>query len=242
VLDRYAREVAFHDDCYAGDLRHVTVKYRTVTQAGEAFRRLLLKTEPGARVLDYGCGRGFTTVFLAGRGYQVTGIDLSGEAVRQARARLGGLDADVVVMNAEQLDFDDDTFDVVCGKGILHHLDLDQAYSEVSRVLKPDGRAVFVEPLGHNPAINLYRSLTPRLRTVDERPLRLNDVRMAGRYFDRVSARFYDLFTLAAVPFRNTAGFDRLLGTLARLDERALKRTRLRRLAWKVVLELHSPR
>jgi len=51
-------------------------------------------------------------------------------------------------MNAEELKFADDYFDIVCGGAILHHLDLNKALSEIARVLKPDGKAIFVEPLG----------------------------------------------------------------------------------------------
>ena len=62
-----------------------------------------------------------------------------------------------LVMDAESMKFEDKTFDVVYGSGILHHLNIDKAYRELARVLKPDGVAIFIEPLGHNPLINLYR-------------------------------------------------------------------------------------
>ncbi|WP_428491963.1 hypothetical protein [Rhodopila sp.] len=57
------------------------------------------------------------------------------------------------------------------GIGIIHHLDTRQASREVARVLRPDGNAVFWEPMGTNPIIGLYRMLTPNARTVDEHPL-----------------------------------------------------------------------
>jgi SAM-dependent methyltransferase len=181
---------------------------------------------------------------LARQGYRAIGVDLSGEAVRQARERVEeeGLDAQFYVMNAESLDFDDASFDFVCGRAILHHLNIEVAYAEIARVLKPDGRALFVEPLCHNPLINLYRRMTPALRTPDERPLRLEDIRKARQSFGRVSATFWDLFTIAAVPLRQAPGFERVLRTLAAFDEFALRRTRLRKFAWKVVIELSEPR
>src|SRR3546814_4334755 len=46
-----------------------------------------------------------------------------------------------------------------------------------SRVLRPGGRAVFIEPLGLNPAIELYRRFTPSARTPDEHPLLRRDFR-----------------------------------------------------------------
>jgi SAM-dependent methyltransferase len=183
------------------------------------------------------------TAVLARRGYHVTAIDLSVEAVRQARELVGreGLEAEIHIMNAESLEFDDASFDLVCGRAILHHLELETAYAEIARVLKPNGRAVFLEPLAHNPFINLYRSLTPSLRTRDEQPLRLDDIRQATEYFDQVRATYWDLFVLAAVPFRSKLGAARLVRRLAELDRRALRRTRLRRFAWKAVIECDKP-
>ena len=54
-------------------------------------------------------------------------------------------------------------FDAVLGKQILHHLDLGVAIPEIVRVLRPGGRAVFLEPLIHNPLLEGYRRLTPHL-------------------------------------------------------------------------------
>ena len=42
--------------------------------------------------------------------------------------------------------------------------------NEINKVLKDDGEMVFLEPLGTNPLINLYRKLTPKSRSVDEHP------------------------------------------------------------------------
>jgi SAM-dependent methyltransferase len=177
----------------------------------------------------------------------VTGIDLSPVAIEKAEeeAESRGVAAatEFRVMNAEALDFPDDSFGLVCGTGILHHLDLDRAYGEIARVLRPDGRAVFVEPLGHNPAINLYRRRTPELRTEDEHPLVMPDLERASEYFQDVDPRFFHLSTLLAVPARSWKRFDPLLNTLGRFDDalfRALPA--LRRYAWLVALVFARPR
>ena len=83
----------------------------------------------------------------------------------------------------------DDSFDLVCGSGILHHLDLPAAMRELARVLRPSGRAVFMEPLGHNPAINAFRNRTPELRTPDEHPLLGKDLKLCRRYFGSVEVK-----------------------------------------------------
>jgi len=73
-------------------------------------------------------------------------------------------------MNAEQMAFADDTFDMVFGHSVLHHTDLRLTRGETYRILKTGGIGVFVEPLGHNPLVNLFRRLTPHWRTPAERP------------------------------------------------------------------------
>jgi SAM-dependent methyltransferase len=177
----------------------------------------------------------------------VTGIDISETAIAQARERAAreGAPGNLTlrVMNAEALDFPAHSFDLICGVAILHHLDLDRAYGEIARTLKPGGRAVFLEPLGHNPVINLYRRMTPSLRTADEHPLLARDLRLADRYFGERQTHFFTLNSLLAVPFRNTPFFSRLLDACDAAD-RVLFRAipPARRLAWQVVIELAQPR
>jgi SAM-dependent methyltransferase len=235
MQERLERERAFHDEKYTSSLRESTNKYLRVRQSPHAFKGLL---SGSGKALDYGCGTGDLTAFLA-QSYEVTGVDISPEAIRLADKKH---ELDFRVMNAESLDFPDDTFDLVAGRAILHHLDLDTAYAEVARVLKPDGKGVFLEPLGHNPLINLYRTLTPRLRSPDEQPMRLDDIRKAKEYFSCVRATFWDLFTLTATPFRNAPGFGPLLRVLGRMDAAVLKRKHVRRFAWMAVIELSQPR
>ena len=145
-------------------------------------------------------------------------------------------------MDAHAMGFDDNSFDRVCGSGILHHLDVEMAIEETTRVLKPNGTAVFFEPLGHNPLINWYRRSTPQLRTADERPLLMTDIRMMGQWFDRVDASFFHLTDLMTVPLRRRPSFTRWAGRAARFDN-ALFRIApwSRRYAWIAVLSLSDP-
>ena len=68
-------------------------------------------------------------------------------------------------MDAHHLDFPDESFDLVFGRAILHHLDFETAIKEVKRVLKRGGHAAFAEPLGDSPFAKLFRLLTPRAYT-----------------------------------------------------------------------------
>ena len=100
-----------------------------------------------------------------------------------------------------------------------------------------------MEPLAYNPAINLYRRLTPHLRTPDEHPLRLADLELAKTYFGAVEVRYFALTTLAAIPLRGRPGFLPLLFGLERLDRILFRSAHwLRRYAWHVVIVLSRPK
>ena len=101
-------------------------------------------------------------------------------------------------MNAEQLGFASASFDVVFGRAIVHHLDLDSIMEELFRILKPGGRAVLIEPLGINPLINYYRHRTPQARTADEHPLDSSDLRKFESRFGGIDAEY--LFLTQLVP------------------------------------------
>jgi SAM-dependent methyltransferase len=146
------------------------------------------------------------------------------------------------VMDAEHLTFPDASFDVICGSGILHHLDLARANTEIARCLAPQGEAVFVEPLGHNPAINAYRRFTPGLRTPDEHPLRMADFAAMRRSFGDVDVRYYALAALAAVPLRNRPSFPKMLERLEHFDATLFRRVpAVRRYAWYSRIVLRDP-
>ena len=107
--------------------------------------------------------------------------------------------ADFLLAAAEQLPFADASFDAVLGKQILHHLDLDLAVAEIARVLRPGGRAVFLEPLIHNPLLEGYRRLTPKLRSPTERALSMGDLQRIAAGFSRWQHREFILFSMLPV-------------------------------------------
>jgi SAM-dependent methyltransferase len=138
----------------------------------------------GKVVLDYGCGDGASSAKLLALGARhVYGLDLGEAAITKARAR-GLANATFVVGDAHRLPWPDQTFDVVVGRAILHHLDLATATRELVRALRPGGKLFFVEPLYHNPLAALFRLLTPGARTQDEKPLTRADVLRMERHFE----------------------------------------------------------
>ena len=249
--DRVERERRFHDERFTDDsARAAAGKFYELAGAADAwFEHSLEQVPPGSTALEYGSGAGGTSgLRLAERGVRVRGIDISPVAVDQANeaAAAAGLSPDQIgyeVMDAEHLAFPDEAFDLVFGTGILHHLDLGRALPEIARVLRPDGLAVFFEPMGHNPAINLYRRLTPAMRTPDEHPLRVDDFTLARRSFREVDTELHVLSSFAAVPLRRSRRFPAAVDRLTQLDRWAFRRFPVvQRYGWIVVLELRGPR
>lgn len=109
--------------------------------------------------LELGCGTGFFTLNLKLAGVldegHVTDLSPGMVEVAQRNARSLGFEMAGRVADAERLPYDDDSFDLVIGHAVLHHIpDVEQAFREVLRVLKPGGRFVFAgEPTRHGDVI-----------------------------------------------------------------------------------------
>jgi len=115
--------------------------------AGVANPFSLGELEAGERVLDLGCGAGTDTLVAAqmvGPKGHVTGIDMTPEMLAKARSAAEGMglaNVELVEGEAEQLPFEDETFDIVISNGVIDLVpDKDAVFSEIFRVLKPGGR------------------------------------------------------------------------------------------------------
>jgi ubiquinone/menaquinone biosynthesis C-methylase UbiE len=199
--------------------------------------------------LDYCCGNGETALYLAEQGAESWGIDISSVSVENAKkaAEDRNLSDRVTfrVMDAECMEFGDGFFDIVVVNGVLHHLELDRAYSELARVLKDDGEIICTEALRHNPIIHFYRKLTPHVRTAWETQhiLGKREIGRAKAYFKRVEvARFFHLTTLLAVPFRGSAAFPVALRMLEAGDRLLLSLPLVKWQAWMAVFTLAEPK
>lgn len=160
----------------------------------------LLGNVAGKPVLDLGCGSGENTTLLALRGGDVTAVDISAALIDLAKRRLrvNGVDARVrfIVGSAHELPVPDDSFDVVFGIAVLHHLDLNRVAGEVARVLRPGGRAIFQEPVRNSKLVRFARALIPyRASDVSpfERPLTDGELAELGSRFSRMQTRAFSL-------------------------------------------------
>ena len=94
------------------------------------------------KILDVGCGSGFFSILLAKEGHQVVGTDLTPEMVVNAKklAKEEQVEPTFLVMDAEKLEFEDASFDMVISRNLTWTLPhAEEAYQEWKRVLKPGG-------------------------------------------------------------------------------------------------------
>jgi SAM-dependent methyltransferase len=186
----------------------------------------------GKDVLDYGCGPGYLTKYLFDHGARhVTGIDISEGEIEQARLNAdnnGYADRSrFLAVDAHATGFADDSFDLIVGASILHHLDLRLALEEIRRILRPGGRAVFLEPLWHNPILRLGRALTPSARTPDEHPLTTDDWDLCGSLFENFHHYEREFLTISLMPLNlilPRSAQARLARVLGSLDDLVLRR------------------
>jgi ubiquinone/menaquinone biosynthesis C-methylase UbiE len=258
IEERKNKEAKFHDILRDEKLQDNSLeferltsnyKFYSITRRSQNFvDSFLINNCSGRRVLDYCCGDGKNTIFLAKNGADAFGIDISPVSIQNAKTeaeKKGFKNASFFVMDAEKLEFADNFFDLIVCSGVLHHLNIEKAYQELSRILKLDGKIVCDEPLIYNPIFQLYRKLTPHLRTKWEREhiLGRGDIKLAEKYFGKVEKRFFHLFVLLAVPFRNILFiFNPFLAFLGFIDSLILRMPLVKWWAWQIVFIMSRPK
>lgn len=165
----------------------------------------LLGSLEGKRILDCGCGYGALSCHLAKRGAKVTAIDLSASSVSHARGwfRLNGVDdrIETRVGSLHELPFEDASFDFVVGSCILHHLDLRLFGPELRRVLRPGGKAVFVENNAKSRLLMFFRdkvlaALRLRRGSDDESPMDEEKVDRLRAFFPELRLHYPEMVFL----------------------------------------------
>jgi ubiquinone/menaquinone biosynthesis C-methylase UbiE len=111
------------------------------------------------RILEVGCGIGSLTAELSRKGYNITGTDISREAIKYGLEKYD--DIKLMVQPAEDLDFKDGAFDAVLSFDLFEHIAaIDKHISEVRRVLRPGGYYLFQTPNKYSNII--YETLRTR--------------------------------------------------------------------------------
>jgi SAM-dependent methyltransferase len=170
--------------CTAPEMRYITRRLGNIT---------------GKRLLDVGCGLGEASVYFALLGANVTSSDLS-QGMLDATKRLAAANGVTVTQHlasAEDMQLSlNEKFDVIYAGNLLHHVNIEETISKIKSHIAVDGVFVSWDPLAYNPAINIYRRIATAVRTPDEHPLTLSDIKLFRKYFGVVETRYFWFTTL----------------------------------------------
>jgi ubiquinone/menaquinone biosynthesis C-methylase UbiE len=200
--DLLQREQDFHDQWASTiDIDGINVRdyFEACTAPENRFILRQLGDVRGKYLLDLGCGAGENSVYFSKLGANCVASDYSPGMVDVALklADRNGVQVEGRVINAMDIDFPDNTFDIVYASNLLHHIpEPEITIREIHRVLKPGGKMCFWDPLKHNPVINVYRKMATEVRTEDETPLDLNIVQFVRSLYTQTS---YDTFWIATL-------------------------------------------
>ncbi len=250
---RKQNEADFHDAYREGheDETHGTSSNHRFYEAADVVNdyadRWIKRWAPAGEgtFLDYACGHGAQTIKAVNAGARLAlGIDISEISIGNARenaARSGLQDrARFLQRDCEKTGIPGESFSSGLCFGMLHHLDLSKAYPELSRLMLPAGRILCVEALSYNPVIQLYRKLTPGLRTEWEKDhiLGMREIRYAGGWFDVQNVKFF----LMAAPLATLVSWAPARKALLRagkaVDSVATRMPGLQLWSWQVAFEL----
>jgi len=184
LTNRLSQEAFFADvsySCYENDLHiqpHLMTHYKTPRNMWNPRERIASFLGPvsGKRIFDFGCGMGEEAMYFAQLGAEVHAMDISskGMTITRRRAEFNTLKVEARVGDVLNSGYQDEYFDLIHGIGILHHVGLDQGLREVHRLLKPGGRAGFVEHMSNCGIVDWFRSRFGRRETVSSGLLGIN--------------------------------------------------------------------
>jgi ubiquinone/menaquinone biosynthesis C-methylase UbiE len=186
----------------------------------------------GSRVLEIGSGTGIQTKYLSKKFDSVTGIDISPELLKTAIASLPNVD--FLEMDAHSPKFSGNSFDLIAGVSVLHHLDWDEALKNYFQLLSPGGVLRFSEPNMLNPVVFLIKTVPPIKKWAGDSPTETaftrwtiaKSLKKAG--FKSISVRAFE-FLHCSTP-------DKLICKTIRLES-LLERTCLREFGGSLLIE-----
>lgn len=153
----------------------------------------------GKAILDIGSGLGEASIYFALKGAHVTALDLSAEMLnttkklaKKYKTKVKTIQAAVEYLNIPK----SKKFDIIYGGNIFHHINIPLTLNQLVFHLKPGGKLVCWEPVAYNPLINWYRKIATEVRSDDERPIQMSDIKIFKKYFKKVHVRWFWLTTL----------------------------------------------
>lgn len=197
------KEAVFHDSwADSTDVSKVYVDQAFETRSSPENRQILrwMGNLNNKKVLEVGCGLGEASVYFAKKGAIVTATDISPKMVEKVQelANFHNVQVEGIVVSANNLDnLPDDYYDFTYAGNLLHHVDVVKCVSLLKPKLKDGGIAFFWDPIAYNPIINIYRKMATKVRTEDEHPLTLKDIKAIKSVFSKVEIEYFWLTSLA---------------------------------------------
>jgi 2-polyprenyl-3-methyl-5-hydroxy-6-metoxy-1,4-benzoquinol methylase len=213
--ERFQSEEEFHDNwALSEDFKNIDVININEAVTAPEMRHITkaLGDIKSKKLLDLGCGLGEASVYFAIKGGDVTSTDISGKMLELTKDLAQKYNVNVTThkSTAEDLMFgSDDKFDIVYAGNLFHHIDMNEVLPRITKILKKDGVLVSWDPIAYNPIINIYRKMAMKVRTVDEHPLTVSDIKKFDTYFNKVEKTYFWFTTLiifiimAVFQFRN---------------------------------------
>tara|TARA_B100001971_G_scaffold215185_1_gene259375 strand:+ start:45118 stop:45930 length:813 start_codon:yes stop_codon:yes gene_type:complete len=203
-------------------------------------------------LLDFGTGPGENALKLAHIGYNVAGFDISDKNIEIAQElfKENKKTGNFQVSFAEELPYSDNTFEMIVGIDILHHVDIEKSIQECYRVLKPGGKAYFREPIEvplldrirETKLVQLFAPKSVSFEkhiTEDERKLNQEDDKIINSIFPKTKRHYYFLFARFDKFFRE--GSDPKPSRLEKLDYFLIKNFPfLKKMCGTVIYELEK--
>ncbi len=205
ATDRHRREEVFHDDWAANmDTSLIDVIKRNESVTAPEMRYITERLGPlgGKKLVDLGCGLGEAGVYFAIKGADVTSVDISDGMLSSTHklAERYNVRIRTVKSSIDELSVEG-RFDIAYAGNLFHHVDIESTIRRFAEILNDDGLLVSWDPVAYNPLVNIYRLVAKRVRTSDEHPLTVRDVKLFKKYFSDVEVRYFWFSTLLVFVF-----------------------------------------
>jgi 2-polyprenyl-3-methyl-5-hydroxy-6-metoxy-1,4-benzoquinol methylase len=192
----FKKESDFHDN-WAITTELEQIKVNELFEGPLALENKFIMRELGnienKEILDVGAGLCESSIYFAKKGAKVTALDLSPKMLDLGRKLAIHHNVQINTTNipAELIE-GEERFDIIYVANTIHHLnDKEKFLSASKRLLKPKGTFISWDPIKYNPAINFYRRRAMGVRTEDECPLGIEDLKLIKEYFPHSTTKFF---------------------------------------------------
>ena len=180
----------------------------------------------GKKIIEVGGGDGKQALYFAAQGAIVTVIDISAKSLKAVEqlAQQQGINISTMQMNAERLEFSNDSFDLVYINSLFMHVNQQKVLQECSRVLKKGGKLVIVEPLQYAPLVQVYR-LFSSYRKMKPKYATLKMFKEGKKYFSAYQHQEFYFLSSALLPlfYVKSKSLQSIYHAVSKLDNILLK-------------------